>query len=294
MIIIKIMGGLGNQMQQYALYEKFKYRNIEVKLDISWFREDINHQTNRKLELMKFPFIQLDYCTQAEKELLLSKNSMVQKMVSKFLSDKKIVYIEETMYDPKLLEFQTKYLEGYWACDLYYSDIMKRLQQMFRFPASSNFKNSKWIEKIKNENAVSIHIRRGDYLNSENSELFGNICTDQYYESAIARIKEKTESPRFYIFTDDINYVKEKYSDQEFTLVDWNQGEDSFYDMCLMSHCKHNICANSTFSMWGARLNQNKEKIIIRPLKHKNRVKINRGEIEKLWGSWVLIDENGV
>ena len=85
----------------------------------------------------------------------------------------------------------------------------------------------------------------------------------------------------------------ENYHGDEYTIVDWNKGEDSFYDMELMSCCRHNICANSTFSFWGARLNRTPDKIVIRPAKHKNSQEIEPQLLHELWDNWVIIDGDG-
>ena len=105
----------------------------------------------------------------------------------------------------------------------------------------------------------------------------------------------KSEMPgaHFYIFSDDIPYVRGRYQGEEYTIVDINHGRDSFYDMWLMSCCKHNICANSTFSFWGARLNGNDGKIMIRPTIHKNSQVFVKKEMEELWQGWRFIDPQG-
>ena len=138
-----------------------------------------------------------------------------------------------------------------------------------------------------------MHIRRGDYLDSENAAMFGNICTDRYYETAINLVRELSPGAHFYLFSDDTAYVSQKYQGPEYTVVDINHGKDSFYDIWLMSQCRHNICANSTFSFWGARLNGNEDKIMIRPTIHKNSQMFVKKEMEGLWQGWKFIDPYG-
>ena len=112
-------------------------------------------------------------------------------------------------------------------------------------------------------NSISIHVRRGDYL--KNPQYF-DICNTVYYRKAIGLIKEKTDNARFYVFSDDIQWVKENLElPQNTVYVNWNMKTDSWQDMCLMSHCRHHIIANSTFSWWGAWLNKNEKKIVICP-----------------------------
>lgn len=148
-------------------------------------------------------------------------------------------------------------------------------------------------EEIGAHRSVSVHIRRGDYLKQENAAMFGGICTDAYYEAAIQKIKEEEPQAHFYLFSDDILYAKQRYKGAEYTVVDINHGKDSFYDMWLMSLCRHNICANSTFSFWGARLNGNEDKIMIRPTIHKNSQTFVKAEMEELWMGWKFISPLG-
>jgi hypothetical protein len=101
------------------------------------------------------------------------------------------------------------------------------------------------------------------------------ICTDEYYKGAFDYIDNNVNNPIYYIFSDDLEYAHSNFNKPNMHIVDWNTGRESMYDMELMSHCKHNICANSTFSIWGARLNRNPDKLMIRPLRHDNYEIIN-------------------
>ena len=123
-------------------------------------------------------------------------------------------------------------------------------------------KSQEIMKKMKNENAVSIHVRRGDYV------WQGYILlTQNYYNKAIKYIKQNVKNPHFYIFSNDINWVKENLTfDGEYTIIDWTKRD--YEDLQLMSKCKHFINANSSFSWWGSFLSDNKNKIIISPDKH--------------------------
>jgi hypothetical protein len=125
-------------------------------------------------------------------------------------------------------------------------------------------KNIDIIEKINSSNSVSIHIRRGDYLQA--TWLYGDTQIE-YYNNAIKYIKTKIEKPIFFFFSDDINWVQANFKVQNAHYIDWNIDNQSFIDMYLMSLCKNNIIANSTFSYWAAYLNINKDKIVIYPQK---------------------------
>jgi hypothetical protein len=301
MIIVQVMGGLGNQLQQYALYRKFVRLGKEARLDLSWFDEckekSRNNKagtvTERRLELDYFDRLIYEVCTKEEKDALIGNDGFSGKLRRKLLPSTIHWFHESALYQPEIFHFENMYLSGYFACEKYYGDILYDLREKIQFPASGNPMNEKLAQEMRECNSVSVHIRRGDYLNPENQELFGNICTDAYYERAIKLIKEEVSDAHFYLFSDDIPYVREKYQGDAFTIVDINHGRDSFYDMWLMSQCKHNVCANSTFSFWGARLNGNERKIMIRPTIHKNTQIFNKKEMGELWQGWQFVSPQG-
>lgn len=296
MIIIQAAGGLGNQLQQYALYQKFLTLGIDTRLDISWFKEkDRQDQVlaKRELELEYFDDLEYEVCTEEEKQKLTGNGSLLGKVKGKLFPAVGKVFFESDMYHPEIFEFRDKYLCGYWACEKYYADIEGLLREKIRFPMEGKTENIKLAEKMEKETSVSVHIRRGDYLDTENREIFGNICTEEYYAGAIGEMKKNYPNCHFYIFSDDINYVNHKYPGNEYTIAEINSGRDSFYDIWLMSRCKHNICANSTFSFWGARLNENAEKVMIRPWIHKNSQRYDAVNMHEMWDGWVLMNNKG-
>ena len=201
---------------------------------------------------------------------------------------------ESKIYHPEIFDFEDMYLSGYFACEKYYGDILYDLREKIQFPPSSNPLNNEIAKEMQERNSVSVHVRRGDYLNPENAAMFGNICTNAYYWKALEIMKEKVPDAHFYLFSDDIPYVKGKFKGENFTVVDINHGRDSFYDMWLMSRCKHHICANSTFSFWGARLNSDEDKVMIRPTIQKNGQVFVKKEMEELWKGWSFISPEGV
>ena len=308
MIIIKVMGGLGNQMQQYALYEKFRSLGKEAKLDISWFEDAAQQEkvlAKRGLELRQFENLQFETASREEREALLGKGALsgesgfsgltgfLGKVKRKLNPAADRHFYETDVYHPEIFSFTDRYLEGHWACEKYYHDIMPLLREKIRFPESADPRNAQTAERMEQGNSVSVHIRRGDYLDPENAGMFGGICTDAYYETAMNYAREQLPDVHFYLFSDDTAYLKEHFQGAEYTIVDWNRGTDSFFDCELMSHCRANICANSTFSFWGARLNGRGDKISIRPAKHKNSQVIDPVRMHELWEGWVLVDEKG-
>lgn len=292
MIIIQLAGGLGNQLQQYALYRKFVCLGREARLDTSWFEKD-HSATQRKLELAYFDRLLYEVCTKVEKEILTGGEGIGGKLRRKLLPATVHCFQESKMYHPELLTFENMYISGYFACEKYYADILPDLREKIQFPPGMNPLNDQLALEMKQCQSVSLHVRRGDYLNPKNAAMFGNICTMDYYKGAVEKIKTMVPDPQFYLFSDDVFYVKNNFTGKEYRIVDINHGKDSFYDMWLMSNCSHNICANSTFSFWGARLNSNPDKIMIRPAIHKNSQVFVKEEMQDLWPGWVFVDAQG-
>lgn len=290
------MGGLGNQLQQYALYRKMVRMGKEARLDTAWFTDQDTKNKNltpRKLELDRFDRLIYEVCAPEEKAGLIGSAGYAGKLLRKLFPGRVKWFRESGMYHPEIFDFEDMYLSGYFACEKYYGDILYDLREKIQFPPSENPLNRQIKEEIRSCQSVSMHIRRGDYLNEANKAMFGDICTEEYYQSAIHYMLRRFEDAHFYIFSDDAEYARKTYQGDRYTIVDWNKEQDSFYDMQLMSFCKHNICANSTFSFWGARLNPDENKIMIRPTVHKNTQTFEPARMYDLWEGWVFIDRTG-
>lgn len=296
MVIVQLMGGLGNQLQQYALYRKLVRMGKEARLDTSWFAaQDMKNKdlTPRELELGRFDRLIYEVCTPEEKAELIGSEGYAGKLRRKLFPGKVKWFRESEMYHPEIFDFEDMYISGYFACEKYYGDILYDLREKIQFPPSQNPMNREMEKEIRTCQSVSIHIRRGDYLDEVNKAMFGGICTEQYYQSAIRYMMQRFPDAHFYLFSDDPAYVRGNYQGDRYTIIDWNEGRDSVYDMQLMSCCKHNICANSTFSFWGARLNPNENKVMIRPTVHKNTQTFEPERMFDLWQGWVFIDKTG-
>ncbi len=300
MIIIRVMGGLGNQLQQYALFRKYESMGVEARLDLSWFDRDVqeNMLAKRRLELNRFVGLPMKIASREEITAVWGRQfgepeKLWAKVKRKVRPEASPVFTEYDQYHPQILDWKSKYLVGYWACEKYYGDILGEIRDSIRFPKGGDERNLMLMREMEQTQSVSVHIRRGDYLDTANLELFGNICTEAYYDRAIACIKRRFPQAAFYLFSDDSEYVRAHYQGEEYHIVDWNRGEESFYDMMLMSCCRHNICANSTFSFWGARLNRHGDKMMIRPSIHKNSQSCVPEEMKSLWRGWTLISPAG-
>jgi hypothetical protein len=306
MLIIKISGGLGNQMQQYSVYTKLKLMGKDVKLDLSWFDPEIqkNMLAPREFELSLFKGVTFEECTDAERDDFLKMGALskatgkiAQKLGLRDSANTR-VFEEKEMYHPEIFEMDDKYIMGYFACQKYYGDITQTLWEKFSFPDHPDemlhSRNMALAKKMDNETSVSVHIRRGDYLDPPNFQILGNIATEEYYESAMNYFGIKYPDTHFYIFTSDHEYARQHYSDEnKYTIVDWNTGKNSVQDLMLMSHCKGNICANSTFSFWGARLNRRPDHEVIRTYRMRNNQPVTPQIMHDYWKGWILMDEKG-
>lgn len=264
MRIVRIKSGLGNQMFQYAFYRKLLSNNNNVKLDISTINKNKDHNG---YELNKI-FNVVEFVATDEEIIKYSddKNDLLSRL------RKKIFGIKKTHYIPKKFSFEKEYLQidnvlldGYWQSEKYFKDISSIIRNDFIFKNKLDEKNKNMIDKITNTNSVSIHIRRGDYLSPQYIKKFGQSCPISYYKKAIDYIKKTNNKCKFFVFSDDIEWTRKTLLGDEFTFIDWNTKQKSYIDMQLMSNCKHNIIANSSFSWWAAWLNNNSQKIVVAP-----------------------------
>jgi len=155
---------------------------------------------------------------------------------------------------------------GYWQSEKYFLDIRQTLLQDFTFKEPLEGRNSEIAKQIRQTQSVSLHVRRTHYVPSPPQKEIHGTCPPEYIFSAIQYIREKVANPAFFIFSDDIQWCRDNLQlTEETRFIDFNTGRNSFRDMHLMSLCKHNIIANSSFSWWAAWLNGNKDKTVIAP-----------------------------
>lgn len=260
-MIVEFNGGLGNQMFQYAIYKRMclEYPNLNVLVDLTKYKE-----SSLEIESV-FENIKLDRCT-IEESARLGKTYryLPNRIRNRFLISGEIYglnIITEKNIHRKTIKDNT-YFKGYWQSETFFSNITNELRADFIFNVNDET-NIEMMNKIVSCNAVSLHVRRGDYLSNSNPNYFINLSVTKYYENAIKYIKKRIESPVFFVFSDDIDWCRKNFVGEEFVFVDANNGYNNWKDMYLMGGCKANIIANSSFSWWGAYLSNNN--IIIAP-----------------------------
>jgi hypothetical protein len=282
MIIIKLQGGLGNQMFQYAIGRRLSiYHNASLKFDVGFY-PDIKQlkspnekmQDNFLMQKMTPRSFQLNFFkTQIEfasqDDINYSFKTGLFSKIKQLMG--KQTYIEEIScrFILDYLKFgKNCYLNGFWQSENYFAEIEEILRKEFELKKPLEGDNLSMTAKIRSVNAVSIHVRRGDYVSDSLTYQFHGVCSLDYYEKAIQYFQAKLNEPHFFIFSDDLQWVKQNFFiNQSFSLVDINDEENGYKDMYLMSQCKHHIIANSSFSWWAAWLNSCKNKIVIAPKK---------------------------
>lgn len=273
MDIVVILNGLGNQMSQYSFY--LQKKKINKSTYILNFCKDHNG-----LELNKVFNIHI-------KQTILHKILFIP---FRILLVKRVKFLKPLQLLVRLLNFKiinenfdykfnanyllpskkiTFYLGG-WPSEKYFPDVKNKILSQFIFSKPTDRENTLHIKNINKTNSVSLHVRRGDYLDERNLNIFGKVCTKEYFEKAINIIEETVDDPHFFIFSNDFVWVKSNLQMSNVTYITCNHGENSWIDMYLMSICKHNIISNSTFSWWGAWLNANPNKKVISPGRYLN------------------------
>ena len=260
MIITKIKGGLGNQLFQYAVGRAAAlHHKAPLKFDTTIFE---TYKLHNGYRLDQFA-IQAEIAAENEIINLKGRSNVLFSALRKAGLVKRKSYFKEkrsSYFDASVFKNNFVYLDGYWQNELYFSDIRELLLKELSPNSSMNDLGCAYLDSIKKSNSVSLHVRRGDYLNSKNI----NVLDVDYYLKAVDYIRKIIEKPTFYIFSDDLDWCKSSllFLD-DCVYVEGTQTEID--DLKLMSFCQHNIIANSSFSWWGAWLNENPNKTVIAP-----------------------------
>jgi hypothetical protein len=271
MIITQLIGGIGNQLFQYAIARKIACgRNVPFKLDITGFN-------SYKLRQYQLGFFNINAEIASDEEIYrikkYSENKIVENIyqkISRILPYSKKHYIKEQFfpYDPRIEKITDNvYLEGYWQSEKYFKSIASIIRSDITLKEEMIGKNRELKEKIiDDEHSVSIHIRRGDYVTNSLTHQIHGCCSLEYYYKGIQKINELLGNPNYYVFSDDIPWTKENLTINNPVTYIENEGPGKDYEeLILMSLCRHHIIANSSFSWWGAWLGTNTDKITIAP-----------------------------
>lgn len=259
MLIVDINGQLGNQMFQYALGRHLQLQGKKVLYHKGYFKRHPEHD----FALPRVFGLELPEATTnqvlAYRE---DRHRLIDRARRKIFGRHEQVFSEvgSKSYDyrPEVFGFKRGLIDGYWQSEKYFLPIADTIRKDFTFPEASD-RNKSLAKEMLGNMSVSIHVRRGDYLGCF------PVMDEAYFNPAMAYFTEKYGDVHFYVFSNDMDWCREHLKAEKITFVDWNTGKNSPFDIWLMTQCKHNIIANSTFSWWGAWLNQNEGQEVIAP-----------------------------
>lgn len=272
MVVSNIIGGLGNQMFQYAAGLALSLeREVEHGVSVDMFDE---YPLHHGYELDRVFGLRPEVVDQAMLRRVIGWRArpVARRVLSRFSSLSPLWgqnFIAE-LPDMKPFSFHQMsadvYLHGYWQSERFFGSYSDRVRSAFHFISEPGPLNEEVFADIAAHRSASVHIRRGDYLSSKNSAIYSQ-CRPDYYLSGMKLLQDRVGPLRFFIFSDDPDWAGAFFDGKEFDfrVVSHNSGASSHNDMRLMSACDHHVIANSTFSWWGAWLNPNLDKIVIAP-----------------------------
>lgn len=268
-IIVEFVGGLGNQLFQYAFYESLKNNNKDKKVYacLERFEEIKDNKGFQVSEYFSDAVVEL-YDGDVNKIMDRRKDLFNKIKVKAFGYKSSFIIESQETVDINYLNVnydKDVYYRGLWQSEKYFNDIKDSVIEKLKFSEETIAANR--LDKFPDKQYVSIHVRRGDYIsNPVYSKLLGDVCSKLYYENAVEYfIRKFGKDVCFMVFSDDINWVEREFDFLKNKDVKFNRGKRDIDDLYLMSICDHNIIANSTFSWWGAYLNSSKNKIVISP-----------------------------
>jgi hypothetical protein len=276
--IVRLTGGLGNQMFQYAFGLSLKDR---CQFDVSYFFDDPGY---RKLELQNFNIT--GRILSVEEVQLHPRSGKIGKLLDAVLPyyKKAIVHEKKYGFDERLFKVsENSQVLGYFQSEKYFSKVAGKVREQFTLKSELDEANLELYNQIRSTEAVSIHVRRGDYIGNPLFPIYGR----DYYFKAIEMIRASVKDPAYYIFSSDLDWCRENLSEvDECRFVDINDESRAYFDLFLMSQCRHNIIANSSLSWWAAWLNAHPGKIVITPPKWVNSIEqffLNEDILPQRW-----------
>jgi len=271
MIVSAILGGIGNQMFQYAAARALAAdRDASLLLDLSGFQ---NYALHQGYELQRVFGIDHSAVTvQQVKDVFgwrgrpLVRKVLKRKLFSS-IRGQQVAIEPHFQYWPELhSKSEPIYMMGYWQSERYFKKHDFQIRSGFTFRAPLLGSNLELVSAMSDGESVSLHVRRGDYVSDRRTRKIMSTCSIAYYRQAVIQMGALVRNPTYYVFSDDMDWVRRNLSFLPAPIyVQHNRGVDSYIDMQLMSSCKHNIIGNSSFSWWGAWLNSNPEKVVIAP-----------------------------
>lgn len=283
MVVVELMGGLGNQMFQYAFGLRVAIERQEPLVTNDFLLKNkllaqLRQYTHRRFELAIFGLNAPDSSPAALIRAFLPMSAGTR-------------LVNETGDIPAILSSKARfiYCRGYWQSERFFESIAPLVRERFTFRQPLNdFTKSLAALIQKTPDSVFVHIRRGDYVMNPTTNAHHGTCDTAYYERATAYIRQRIDNPTFFVFSDDLPWVRQELGSllEPAVYADGNRGVNSWQDMYLMSQCRHAIIANSSFSWWGGWLIPDADKVVVAPAKWHNRP-ISAAEISIVPDAWM-------
>ena len=273
MDVIVIFNGLGNQMSQYAFYlnkkrisksTRFLFSKKSTKIHNGYELDNvfgIKYHDTYINKLLYIFFLAAGY----------KKSAFFSKLLIRILNFLGISIVNENddyNFKPQYLipSRGIKFYVGGWHSEKYFIEVKDQVLNTFQFKLKNiGPENMKVLDQIKKTNSVSVHVRRGDFLDSHNYGKLGAVCTLNYFLTAIEKMKSLVDQPHFFFFTNDSSWVRNQFNGPGYTLIDINRKDESWKDMFLISNCSNHINSNGSFSWWSSWLNRGGQPIVIVP-----------------------------
>lgn len=280
LVVVRLKGGLGNQMFQYAIARNIKNKtNKKLILDVSFYE-------NYKVWDFNLDIFNLNDDMEINSKYKNIFDSISKKSIEGYIEERD--FLE---FNKSFLECTNSiiYLDGYFGLYKYFKDIKDILRNEFSVIKNIGIKAKVILDDIKRNNSVCIHFRRGDYVYDENANRMFGVCSLEYYKNAIDKLMSIESNLKFYVFSNDIEWVKDNFKIENCTYVDRLMTTYNFEDFELMKSCKHFIIANSTFSWWSAYLGEYYRKVVIAPKRWYVDEKMNERSSEIIPDGWIRI-----
>ena len=294
MHIVKIMGGLGNQLFQYAFAYELIQTGVDLRLDLIFYYEDNNGATPRELFYTLYG-LNLPVASSAELEKAYDTSRDIWDRIRRRLKTYLNIRIGYPVFTDNDIrgksdipyKIRNCIYAGYWQNPMFFSERKEQIADIWRAMIPDLEERDRHLLNSFDGNMVSVHVRGTDYLNSANYQRLGSVCSRNYYKKAMEIIEDRIPHPVYIVFSDDFEYVKEMLdvSGRDYIMVDWHGEEDTLKDFYLMSLCKHHIMANSSFGWWAVHLGKSDRGIVCCPLSWRG----NDDSTELLEDDWIKI-----
>ena len=274
MIIVKLLGGLGNQMFQYAMGKRLAIlHGTEMQFEIDGLEAGEDIRKTYELGVFNIPneeFVSVIELSEYKRKTKF-KSKGLQNLSNKLNKRSMVVENGHFPFNQSFVDASTEncYVRGLWQSEKYFIDVEEEIRSDFEFKFPMTGDNLNLAQELNETmNSVALHVRRGEFANNPKFNKLIGSCDAEYFKRAISEVENRVGKVKYYVFSDDLEWAKTNLPlGDDATFVDYNSEKDHYRDIQLMSLCKHNIISNSTFSWWGAWLNRNPDKVVVAPKK---------------------------